>query len=113
MQLVACEEFKKVKRTKIITDSRYSFNYHLYDGKIFFLPSQCWDNNLRSSTSPNYTVLAGEAARLDIVAQRQYRQVRVWWAIARDSNIGNPLRVKAGDLLSLPSQEKIFTEFVG
>ena len=52
-----------------------------------------------------HTLIEGE--RLDQVAWRYYKDSRLWWVIAEANGILNPLNLKAGKRLRIPSQGQI------
>ena len=48
-----------------------------------------------------------EGDRIDLLAWRYYRDVRLWWVIAEVNNIGNPLELKPGMILRVPSYDRV------
>ena len=57
-----------------------------------------------------HTVLEGE--RLDLIAWRYYQDCSLWWVIAENNNILNPLRLVPGKRLRIPSYGEVLKRVV-
>ena len=74
-----------------------------------------WGNWGISNISPHKTdtyheVTAGEENRLDLISYAEYSTPKLWWVIALANNITNPLNIKPGIRLRVPSLSRVFTE---
>lgn len=54
-----------------------------------------------------YVVTDADSKRIDLIAWKYYRDVRLWWVIAEVNNINNPLEIPAGTTLRIPSYERV------
>lgn len=97
------------KKIKDISNSRYSDTYILVDsdGKEYYesqddivIPER--DNDRL------HQVELSEQGRLDLISYRYYNTTHLWWVIAKASDIYNPLEVKEGDILRIPTLDSIY-----
>ena len=55
-----------------------------------------------------YSVPEEEAGRIDLIAHKQYQDVRLWWIVALANEILNPIdEVYAGRMLKIPRSSDI------
>ncbi len=54
-----------------------------------------------------HVVTDADSKRIDLIAWKYYRDVRLWWVIAELNNISNPLEIPAGTTLRIPSYERV------
>ena len=54
-----------------------------------------------------HVVTDADSKRIDLIAWKYYRDVRLWWVIAEFNNISNPLEIPAGTTLRIPTYERI------
>ena len=54
-----------------------------------------------------HVVTDADSKRIDLIAWKYYRDVRLWWVIAEFNNISNPLELQAGTTLRIPTYERI------
>ncbi len=64
------------------------------------------------STDLFYQVTDATNKRLDLIAYQYYGDVRLWWIIAEFNNIGNPLEIKSGTILRIPTYERVQMEVI-
>lgn len=63
---------------------------------------------LREHESDTFHVVTdADSKRIDLIAWKYYRDVRLWWVIAELNNISNPLEIPAGTTLRIPSYERV------
>ena len=63
---------------------------------------------LREHDSDTFHVVTdADSKRIDLIAWKYYRDVRLWWVIAEVNNINNPLEIPAGTTLRIPSYERV------
>ena len=63
---------------------------------------------LREHVSDSFHVVTdADSKRIDLIAWKYYRDVRLWWVIAEVNNINNPLEIPAGTTLRIPSYERV------
>ena len=55
-----------------------------------------------------HQVMPEEEGRLDLISYKYYGTVLLWWVIAKVSLIEDPLTVKAGEVLRIPSKDYTF-----
>lgn len=87
--------------------SRYNLSvlYRHKDGDFFGtrpplrLPAHATDVFHRVTDADRY--------RIDLIAWKFYRDVRLWWVIAEVNSIGNPLDLQVGTVLRIPSYERV------
>ena len=53
-----------------------------------------------------------DCKRIDLIAWRYYKDVRLWWVIAEINNISNPLELQTGLILRIPAYERVMLEVV-
>ena len=54
-----------------------------------------------------HRVTEADRCRIDLIAWRYYRDVRLWWVIAEVNGIANPLELPAGAVLRVPSYDRV------
>ncbi len=63
---------------------------------------------LKGHDSDSFHVVTDmDSKRIDLIAWKYYRDVRLWWVIAEFNNISNPLEIPAGTTLRIPSYERV------
>lgn len=62
----------------------------------------------KNSTDSYFKVTKKYENRLDLISYKFYNTVLLWWVIAKASNILDPLNVKEGTLLRIPSKTSIY-----
>ncbi|MDR2523403.1 MAG: LysM peptidoglycan-binding domain-containing protein [Synergistaceae bacterium] len=60
-----------------------------------------------------HRVTQADERRIDLLAHRYYKDVRLWWIIAEANNIVNPMVLKAGKVLRIPSIDTIQLRVLG
>ena len=93
--------------------SRYNYSVLYLDKKNGDFYGTRQPLRLRSHSSDVFhQVTDADNKRLDLIAWRYYRDVRLWWIIAEINNISNPLEMHTGLILRIPSYERIMLEVV-
>lgn len=90
-------------------DSRYKFTDVLIDidGRKFLESIKI--KGIRESEDDRFhRVDSGEVNRMDLIAYNYYDNPRLWWVIAYANNIKNPLEIKSGDILRIPSINTLY-----
>ena len=59
------------------------------------------------ATDQHHRVTDADSKRIDLIAWRYYRDISLWWVIAEVNGIGNPIEIKPGVVLRIPSYERI------
>ena len=54
-----------------------------------------------------HVVTEADCKRIDLIAWRFYRDVRLWWVIAEFNNITNHLEIPVGTTLRIPAYERV------
>ena len=96
------------------TTSRYNYSVLYLDKKNgdFFGTRQ--PLRLRPhKTDLFHQVTDADSKRIDLIAWRYYKDVRLWWVIAEINNISNPLELQTGLILRIPAYERVMFEVVG
>ena len=89
-------------------ESRYNWSVLYIDSKNgdFFGTRQ--PLKLRQHESDSfYVVTDSDSKRIDLIAWKYYRDVRLWWVIAEFNNISNPLEIPSGTVLRIPAYERV------
>ena len=91
-------------------DSRFRSTYLEYDTDI---KKMFRDNWAIYSIPPSdddvfHTVQSGEKNRIDLISNYYYNNVRLWWVIALANNLFCPLFIKPGDVLRIPSINRVY-----
>jgi hypothetical protein len=60
-----------------------------------------------------HRVTQAEERRIDLLAHKYYGDVRLWWIIAEANNVINPISLKPGRVLRIPSIETIQLKVLG
>lgn len=77
------------------------------DGKEYIeTPDKLYIEETRDDSF--YSVESGYVNRLDLVSYRFYGTPLLWWAIAVVNHIDNPMDVKAGIVLRIPTLKSIY-----
>ena len=59
-----------------------------------------------------HQVTDADNKRIDLIAYKYYKDVRLWCIIAEINNISNPLELQTGRILRIPSYERVMLEVV-
>lgn len=59
------------------------------------------------STDMFHVVTDADSKRIDLIAWKYYRDVRLWWVIAEFNGISNPLEIPSGTVLRIPTYERV------
>ena len=54
-----------------------------------------------------HTVTDYDSKRIDLIAWKYYRDVKLWWIIADYNAIANPLEIPVGTTLRIPAYERV------
>lgn len=97
------------KNIKDISNSRYANSYLLIDsdGNEYYESQDDLVIPERDSDRL-HQVEVSEEGRLDLISYRYYNTSHLWWVIAKASDIYNPLEVKEGDILRVPTMDSIY-----
>ncbi len=88
--------------------SRYNWSVLYVDSKNgdFFGTRQ--PLKLREHETDSYHVVSeADSKRIDLIAWKYYRDVRLWWVIAEFNDINNPLEIPTGTTLRIPRYERV------
>ena len=93
--------------------SRYNFAalYRDKDGDYFGTRQL-----IKLSPHPSDTfhqVTDADSKRIDLIAYKYYKDVRLWWVIADANDVLNPLELQVGSILRIPSYERVMMQVVG
>lgn len=93
-------------------ESRYKFTSIIQDDRLQTASGQTlgiFHPPFPSNPDTTYrSIKSGEARRLYILAQEYYNDVDLWWVIAWQNHIRNPLReVIAGMKLNIPNSDQV------
>ena len=94
--------------------SRYQFSARYLDKKNgdFFGTRQL----VRLPQHPTdlfHQVTEADSKRIDLIAYKYYKDVRLWWVIAEANDIINPLELQVGSILRIPSYDRVMMKVVG
>ncbi len=86
-----------------------------YNWSVFYIDSKNGDFfgtrqplKLKEHTSDLFhRVTDVDSKRIDLIAWKYYKDVRLWWIIAEFNNIGNPLEIPVGTILRIPTYERL------
>ena len=88
--------------------SRYNWSVLYVDSKNGDFWGTRQPLKLREHVSDSFHVVTdADSKRIDLIAWKYYRDVRLWWVIAEVNNINNPLEIPAGTTLRIPSYERV------
>jgi len=88
--------------------SRYDYSVLYVDEKNGDFYGTRQPLKLREHESDMFHVVTdADCRRIDLIAWKYYRDVRLWWVIAEVNNINNPLEIPAGTTLRIPSYERV------
>ena len=88
--------------------SRYNWSVLYVDSKNGDFWGTRLPVKLREHESDSFHVVTdADSKRIDLIAWKYYRDVRLWWVIAEFNNISNPLEIPAGTTLRIPTYERI------
>ena len=88
--------------------SRYNWSVLYVDNKNGDFWSTRQPLKLREHESDSFHVVTdADSKRIDLIAWKFYRDVRLWWVIAEFNNIDNPLEILPGTTLRIPAYERI------
>ena len=60
-----------------------------------------------------HQVTEADSKRIDLIAWKYYKDVRLWWFIAEENDIINPFELQVGSILRVPSYERVMMKVVG
>ena len=99
----------KTKDERSASDSRYRFS-DLISLDSTWSTTMCAIPEIPASNEDLFhRVTAGEAGRLDLIAYRFYRNVGLWWVLAKANGVLNPFEdVLSGQVLRIPNITNIY-----
>ncbi len=59
-----------------------------------------------------HQVTEADSKRIELIAWRYYQDVRLWWVIADENKILNPLELQVGSILRIPSYDRVMMKVV-
>lgn len=86
--------------------SRYNWSVYYIDPKNGDFYGTRQPLNLRKHASDFFHVVS-DVDRIDLIAYKYYRDVKLWWVIAEFNNITNPLELHSGTVLRIPTYDRI------
>ena len=94
--------------------SRYNWSVLYVDSKNGDFWGTRLPVKLREHESDSFHVVTdADSKRIDLIAWKYYRDVRLWWVIAEFNNISNPLEIPAGTTLRIPAYHRIQMKVLG
>ena len=88
--------------------SRYNWSVYYQDNRNGDFYGTRQPVKLREHPSDTYHVVTDrDSYRIDLIAWRYYRDVRLWWLIAEVNDIANPLEIPVGTKLRIPDYKRV------
>ena len=87
--------------------SRYNWSVYYIDKNGDFYGTRQPLKLKEHSTDLFHVVTEADSKRIDLIAWKFYRDVRLWWVIAEFNNISNPLELPIGMTLRIPTYERV------
>lgn len=101
---------ERINSERILSsDSRYLSLDILKDSEGEYFLETWKDIGIKESDLDNFhEVKKREENRLDLIANKYYRNHTFWWVIALANDIKNPFDIEVGDILRIPSLSTIY-----
>jgi hypothetical protein len=103
-------DIELVERPDDITDSRFVTDDVLITDEQIYLKAYRRFIIEEDETDDEYVLSAGDRGRLDLVAEKFYKNKNLWWVLAEFNKLKDPFDFELGKVIRIPKLARIFRD---